>query len=261
DKPNLKKQEKLANLGEMVEKLEEMVPNILNEAIDSKLLSKNIILRILPISYPNLPILPGHLSYLTTCKTINLIVKNFVLNNRKVKLHISSIKIIESNFNGIRVYGLFPWTSKIIIKWRTCSDNCEHLKYNGEEARDKDEKNGGKEKMDLNLLIDKLFKKNSSLIVLLKKYLQKSLLRSIDKSNLAHKMMHRESKENSESDKLNETHHSGNSNGTKNETENKIISGVFIFELNLNNNKVLVHTVDKVEMIDKSDFVDVDSEL
>ncbi|GME80244.1 unnamed protein product [Ambrosiozyma monospora] len=82
------------NLGEMVETLQAQIPNILTQQISSDLLSRNIILRILPNQFPNLPVLKGWVIATTTLKTLTLVLTSFYLNP-KTKLHVSKIQIVE----------------------------------------------------------------------------------------------------------------------------------------------------------------------
>ena len=41
----------------------------------------------------------------------------------------------------------------------------------------------------------------------------------------------------------------------------RVISGIFIFELNENNDKIIVHTVEDVNVIEKTETQDIDGEL
>ncbi|OWB77995.1 hypothetical protein B5S32_g2180 [[Candida] boidinii] len=91
---------KKANLGSTIRYLIENLPNSLNSTIDSNKLSNDIILRILPRSHPNIPIFKGLIVYLTTIKTLQLILTTFFIN-KNVKLHLSSIKILENNENSL----------------------------------------------------------------------------------------------------------------------------------------------------------------
>ncbi|GMG56319.1 unnamed protein product [Ambrosiozyma monospora] len=138
------------NLGEMVETLQSQIPNILTEQISSDLLSRNIILRILPNQYPNLPVLKGWVIATTTLKTLTLVLTSFYLNP-KTKLHVSKIQIVEpsdsstfgqndlldlslgtsavelSSLENVNRQFLSKYTTKIIFRWRTCVTGCPHL--------------------------------------------------------------------------------------------------------------------------------------
>jgi len=159
-----KDQTRKANIGKMIEYLRSIIPDALHTTPDSKYLNQDIILRVSPtVTKTNqLPLLKGRGSYLTTLRATQFILVNFLLNWR-VKLHILDIKTclhsshnnnnnlnetFDSNLgkdgkvhnndinnnNGVDIdnknlkkYGLYEHTDKIIIKWRTCLDDCDHL--------------------------------------------------------------------------------------------------------------------------------------
>lgn len=277
------KQNKLINLSNTIEELTRIIPNLLNESIPETLLSKNVILRICPHTHTYIPVIKGRYPYFTVMKTLRLMLTNFMLNP-KVKFHVTSIHVEEPSvkINDVRFfenaalqeelekelldkipmfhdlsnmekkimyhkYSLFPWTYKIIVKWSTCSESCDHLvndsgsvsNSNSQTAQDYNSKFGtanaklGKyavsnkicnekeyEKLNFSNLNDTL----NGLFVRKLNYLNKSL--SPSQSSLF------------------------DNNGNNGDFE-RVISGIFIFELGLNNDRILVHSVEDIEIIDR----------
>lgn len=141
---NSDKQNRTANLGSMVDSIRERIPNILHKSLPSEMLDNDVMLAICPISHPFIPLLKGQLSYFTACKTLQLIMNHFVLNS-KTNLHIYKLEVFRPAGTGMSdeeifdehsrsfhdfqkspQYGIFPMSTKVIVKWRTCDANCDH---------------------------------------------------------------------------------------------------------------------------------------
>lgn len=129
-----RQQQKLANLGTMIDYLKEIIPQAMTMTPDVEKLDEHIQLRISPTITPNVPIITGQLKYLTSLKATQLVFKNFILEPY-TKLHILHIEIDTKGKYGI----LGVNSTKIVIHWKTCDANCEHL--NGDEKRKVEEKN------------------------------------------------------------------------------------------------------------------------
>lgn len=217
-------QNKKANMGKMVDYLTEILPNALHTIPDSSYLSENIILRVSPTVSPNIPILKGRVSYITTLKATQFILINFLLNPQ-VKLHITDIKP-QLNQGGDFVrngdlsnyYGMFEKSDKIIIKWRTCLDDCNHLKL---------KKSG---------------------------YALKGshILEKFDIKKLWNHALGNDEK------KLSEFNHGVSKVDDDSTGFERIIYGIFVFELDSNCEKIIVHNVENIEMYDKKDYIDDD---
>lgn len=232
--PSPQEQTRRANLGHMVSYLRSIIPEALHKLPDSKYLDENIILRVAP-SVTSLPILKGRVSYLATLRATQFIMANLVLN-KGVKLHIRAIDIqkgvggvtnfcsnLQDEEKGIRQgvgYGLYDWTTKLVIKWRTCEDGCDHLLDGGEQHSTGFAKKSG---------------------IILEKFDVKKLWgghhNDEEKERLINGL--------EEHDGLEECEIGG-----------RVIHGIFVFELDQECEKIIVHNVENIEMFEKKDFVD-----
>ncbi|CUM66816.1 uncharacterized protein PRCAT00004500001 [Priceomyces carsonii] len=238
--PDKKEQERKANLGSMVDELRVLIPNILNKSLPKSIISSGILLRIVPTHLEELngylPNIKGHVSYYATCKTLQLILTSVVLSP-KVKLHIQKIKVSkDSDYKCI-----YPESTKIEVRWTTCLEGCAHLSQ--EDGKHKSEDTSYHSTSDAKLgshswsKVDpvKALKHNKSNNVT-------TTLPSLT-STISHWT-------------------SGLIGLTKeNKKLERIISGIFIFELNDDNNKIIVHTIEDVDVIEKTEAEDVDGEL
>ncbi|CAM9012835.1 unnamed protein product [Wickerhamomyces anomalus] len=189
-------QNKKANMGKMVDYLTEILPNALHTIPDSSYLSENIILRVSPTVSPNIPILKGRIS-------------NPQLNQGGDFVRNGDL----SNY-----YGMFEKSDKIIIKWRTCLDDCNHLKL---------KKSG---------------------------YALKGshILEKFDIKKLWNHALGNDEK------KLSEFNHGVSKVDDDSTGFERIIYGIFVFELDSNCEKIIVHNVENIEMYDKKDYIDDD---
>lgn len=208
-------QQKKANLGSMVEQLQELVPGMLTTSLPRTLLAPDIILRICPTHlgdvHPVFLNIKGHVSYYTVCKALQFALTSLVLHP-KVELHIESIKVNPEE----QVQGLYPNTTKIYIRFSTCSEGCHHL--------DQGKKNRFHSTSDAKLGSHSWSMESSKL----PKIGQSASITSII-SQLATAF-------------------------TKDEKDlERVISGIFIFELNDKNDQIIVHTIEDVNIVEKTD--------
>lgn len=234
-------QERKANLGAMVEEIKILVPNLLNKSLPKPVLSSNILLRICPTHFDEfnsfLPNLKGHVSYYATWKTIQLVLTSIVLSP-KVKLHVQSVRVSH----GTDVQAVYPDSTKIIVRWTTCSEGCDHLSPDQTKHADdlsnyhstSDAKLGSHKWSKLDTLrFVKDYKDPSGISKALP-----SIATTISQISTALVGLTKE--------------------GNKLE---RVISGIFIFELNQDNDKIVVHTIEDVELVERSETEDVDSGL
>lgn len=246
-------QQRKANLGSMIETLKDLIPNILTKSLPKSIISKDIYLRVCPTHTQELnmyvPVLKGHVPYYTTCKTLQFILTSIILNP-KVKLHIQSIKASTKNGDqNLEPQALFPDTTKIHVRWVTCSEGCSHLSA-------KDEGSG----------IDKGSSGSQNYLSTSDAKLGSHSWSQIDTRKLLHNP-------NSDTKGPNVSSSGSISSTVANLTSGligltkesrkleRIISGIFIFELNPQNDSILVHTIEDVNIIEKTETQDVDGEL
>ncbi|CUM45380.1 uncharacterized protein AC631_04724 [Debaryomyces fabryi] len=246
-KPNPKDQLKKANLGSMTDELRALIPNILNKSLPKKIISNSVHLRICPTHFQEFnayfPTLKGHVSYYTTCKTLQFILTSIVLNP-KVKLHIQSIKTSAAKSDlGPEMQGVYPHSTKIYVRWNTCLEGCDHLSPNEiSEDRDSNDTSNYHSTSDAKLGSHKWSKFDTQKLV--------------NNSN-------EQSIKSSPSVTATLSHLTTGLIGLTKEHNRleRVISGIFIFELNENNDKIIVHTVEDVNVIEKTETQDIDGEL
>ena len=83
-----------ANLGTLIQMLQLKVPHLLTETIPHDIVSDDIILRLLPNQFPNFPTIKGYLMCVSTIKTIQKLLHLFYLNP-DTQIHINNMKVIE----------------------------------------------------------------------------------------------------------------------------------------------------------------------
>ncbi|KAK6458297.1 uncharacterized protein RJT20DRAFT_126294 [Scheffersomyces xylosifermentans] len=242
--PNRKDQNRKANLGAMIDDVKALVPNILNKSLPKSIISSDISLRICPSYFDEynayLPNLKGHVTYYATCKALQLFMTSVVLSP-KVQLHIHSLRVSHSP----DPLAVFPDTTKIHVRWSTCSEGCYHLSLG--ESPDKD-----------------------------------STHHSTSEAKLgSHRWSKLDAMEVLRNGKESEAESSGGVSKTlpsittaltrlpaaligltkENKKLERVLSGVFVFELNENNDKIIVHTIENVDVIERFETEDIDGEL
>lgn len=246
-KPNPKDQLRKANLGTMTDELRALIPNILNKSLPKKIVSNNVHLRICPTHFQEFnayfPTLKGHVSYYTTCKTLQFILTSIVLNP-KVKLHIQSIKTNAAKGDlGPEIQSVHSGSTKIYVRWNTCLEGCDHLSPNEiMKGQHSGNISNYHSTSDAKLGSHKWSKLDT------KKLVNNSNGQSIKSSpSVTTTLSHLTS---------------GLIGLTKEHNKlERVISGIFIFELNENNDKIIVHTVEDVNVIEKTETQDIDGEL
>lgn len=223
---NNEEQRRKTNLGAMMDLLKLFVPTLLQESLPAEMLLSNVLLRICPSHFENinayLPNIKGHVSYYATCKALQIFLTSLVLNPR-TQLHILLIR--TSRFpepNCVHAH-----STKIHIRWTTCPEGCWHL--------------SGSPKL-VSLLKDDEMPATSTSNAKLGSHRWSSidpgkLLDALDLNwsltgalaNLGKGIVGLRK----EDDKL-----------------ERIVSGVFIFELNELNDEIIVHTVEDMEVVE-----------
>lgn len=248
--PDQNEQRKKANLGSIIEDLKELVPNIVNKSISKDLISSEVLLRICPTHFAEfnayLPNIKGHVSYYTTCKTLQLILTSIVVNP-KVKLHIQSVRTSKGtgSFNDDKpdYRCVFPDSTKIFLRWSTCAEGCFHLSTGDTDRKDdfhstSDAKLGSHSWSKLDA--SKFFNSTDSVPPSLEEGSKtlpsiKTTIAEVTTSLIGL---------------------------TKEERKlERVISGLFIFELNEDNSKIIVHTVEDVDVVERTEFENLDDKL
>lgn len=218
-------QQKKTNLGNMMDQLKVAVPKILQESLPAELLLANVLLRICPSHFDGmnsyLPNIKGHVSYYATCKALRLFLTSLVLNpNTQLHIHlIRTSRFPEPNC----VYG---HSTKVYIRWTTCPEGCWHLSGSPKLVAERDTYSGSStanatlgshrwSSIDAGKLLDKLD-------------LNWSLTGAL--ANLGKGIV-----------------------GLRKEEQllERIISGIFIFELNEANDEILVHTIEDMDVVER----------
>lgn len=249
---NKNKLNRKANLGSTIEMLQLKVPKLLQELLPEGSVSKNIIFRILPHKYPKMPLFKGYLLYSTTLKTLQLALTSFYLNP-KTRIHITNIKVDEPtssmssdelvnlSLNNTSIEKADPsinhtaqslsnYTTKIIIKWRTCLNGCPHLDHSSTAHAKM-----GSFKFD-NLDMSKVLPESG-------KNLSSALVREIE-LNLFPGFLQRKNKKSEIKEEM----------AQKSDRKlERIVSGVFIFELTADNDKIAVFTIDNCDVLENKE--------
>ncbi|KAI5962987.1 uncharacterized protein KGF55_002779 [Candida pseudojiufengensis] len=232
------------NLSNLIKNLKTQLPNILENNLSKDIISSKIYLRICPSQFDEnyLPKLQGYLTYYSTCKAIQLFITSIILSP-KVKLHLTNIKIADKNQPDSNC--MFPNSTKLYIRWNTCIPNCiEHLGLNQSTTQ----ANFGSHKWS-NEDTKNLFSNNhnlsnsknqedSSINLNLSKFIGKITRTLLSGS----KLTNNHSQEN-QSDK--------EDSSKSNKELERVIYGLFIFELNEDCNQILVHTIENMDIVER----------
>lgn len=207
-------QRRKANLGSTVEQLKVLVPEMLKTSLPRQLVSSDITLRICPTHFGNAnPMflnIKGHVSYYTVFKTLQFALTSLVLHP-KVELHIESIKVNPEE----QLQALYPDTTKIYVRWSTCSDGCAHLQSTSAGFHSTTDAKLGSHSWSM----------------------ESSKLGNLGKSGSVTSIISQLATALTKDDRLLE----------------RVISGIFIFELNATNDQILVHTIEDVNIVEKPD--------
>lgn len=232
------KQNKKANLGKLIEELKILLPNVLQKSLPKDIISKEILLRICPTYFEEfnayLPALKGHVSYYTTLKTLQVVLTSVVLNPN-VRLHLQNIKVLNPNESTREFQCVDPNSTKIYIRWTTCGEGCHHLHEQDSNTNDDNPRK-------YQSTSDARLGSHSWLEVDTSKFTQLANHKSDGGKSLP-------------SLGKTITHLTTGLIGLvkeKNRLE-RVISGIFIFELNDDNSEIVVHTLENIDIIEKSD--------
>lgn len=220
-------QRRRTNLGSIMDKLKVLVPTLLQESLPAEILLPEILLRICPSHFERvnayLPNMKGHVSYYATCKALQLFLTSLVLNP-KTRLHLHLIRTSRMPEPNC----VYAHTTKIYIRWTTCPEGCWHLSGSANKIpRPSDD-----EYIDYSTANATLGSHRWS---------------SIDPGKLLDKLDHNWSL----------TGALANLGkgivGLRKEEERleRIVSGIFVFELNELNDQIIIHTVEDMDVIER----------
>lgn len=246
-------QQRKVNLGKMIMELKELVPGILEESLPKKIVDDKIVLRICPTYLKEnnayFPLVKGAIAYYSACRVLQFVVSCFILTP-KVKIHIQSIRVLgNGNAGAPSLQGVYSDSNKIYMRWSTCSEECEHLLAEDETS-------------DTAATMTKSFSnysnpgpQSSSEQGLIK---EKVLL--FGKLNRG---LISQNKASSPSLSMTLSHLLRNLIGLKRERKKleRVISGVFIFELNEENDRLIAHTIENIDIIEKKEIQNANGEL
>lgn len=230
-----------------LQKLQMHTPGLLQTPLPSAMLARDVVLRVLP--HHRWPVqVRGRWQAHWTLRLLQRTLTTFFLNPR-CQLHITDLKLeqpvqnphalsdelIDANIannaemDGLTLDGASHYTTKVKIKWRTCFPECEHL-------------NGPNNKARLGQYSLDWFKKN----------------KPNPKSHPIQTMALEEAKKTLESvsekiKSLEETISPPDGD------VGRIITGIFIFELDANNELVKVFTIENIEVLESKDLVGSDN--
>lgn len=221
DEPEIDKKEldRKINLLKLLIELKLQVPHLLESNLSKSIVSKNIYLRICPsqVDETLLPKIHGQLTYFSTCKAIQLFIKSVILNPH-VQLHITNIKVSK----GPDPQCMFKHSTKIYVRWNTCMPNCEHLGSYGKGssvAESTSDANWGSHK----------WSKEDTL-----KLMDQNKLNNF--AGLLGKLT---------------TSVVGLAKNSGKEKLERVLLGLFIFELNDNCDEIVVHTIENMDIIER----------
>ncbi|CAK9440203.1 uncharacterized protein LODBEIA_P43030 [Lodderomyces beijingensis] len=223
DKDDLRRK---ANLSNLIRELKHQIPHILETNLSRAIISRDIYLRICPsqVDESVLPKLHGTLAYYSACKAIQLFICSVMLSPR-VKLHITNIRTTTTNNNNSSPdpQCMYPNSTKVYVRWNTCMPNCEHL--GAIESTSHANLGSHKWSPEDTIKLMNAYKLNSLAGIVAK--LTSSVM-SLSK----------------ESEKL-----------------ERVLSGLFIFELNEECDAIMVHTVENMDIIERFEPEGIDNGL
>lgn len=228
DSPNKEEQERISNLGTVIDELHTEIPDLVGKSLPKHLLLPHILLRICPSHFDQLnsylPNIKGHVSYYATCKALRLFLTSLVLNPN-VKLHILSLR--TSRLSDPQC--VYPDSTKIFVRWTTCPEGCSHLSLGDEDDYSTAKAKLGSHRwsrIDTEKYLEQNKPHNWSLALSLAD-LTKGLIGL-----------------------------------TKEEVRlERVILGVFIFELNDRNDQIIAHTIEDMDVVERREEQGVDGKL
>lgn len=219
-------QKRLANLGSTIDILKVLVPNLLHKSLPKYFLLPDIMLRMNPSHMDLLklilPNIKGHVSYYAACKALQIFFTSVVLNPQ-AQFHIQLIR--TSNFPEPNT--VFAHSTKVYVRWNTCQEGCFHLQQEPSETADDTDSPSRSSRphnghaLEPNKAIDKVHSGWSLA------HLTSGIIgRKKDDSSL-----------------------------------DRVILGIFIFELTPDNSQILVHTIDDMVIVERRENQEVEEKL
>lgn len=216
----------MCNFGAIMDRLKKYVPALLQELLPSDILLPEVLLRLCPLHFERinayLPNIKGQGSYYATCKALRLFVTSLVLNPN-TRLHIQLIRI--SRFPEPNC--VYAHSTKIYIRWTTCPEGCAHLAGAPEPAPEKDAARVDCSTTNATLGSHRWSRINPGMLSA-KHNVNWSLSGALADLGKGIVGLRKE-----------------------NERLERVISGIFIFELNESNDQILVHTVEDMDVVDR----------
>lgn len=206
-------QQKKANLGKMVDQLKHSVPKMLSVSLPRSLLAPDIALRICP-------------THLGDLHPVFLNIKGHVSYYgvcKALRFALTSFVLhpgAEIHLESIKVnseelaHGLYRHTTKICIRFSTCQEGCDHLAQSQAAQTPPTSKSGSH---SWSIDPGRLSQLGSSPLVA---SIISQLAAAFTKDGAQHE---------------------------------RVISGLFIFELNHDNTQILVHTIENVNIVERTD--------
>jgi uncharacterized protein Veg len=211
------RQRRTANLGTTIELLKELVPHIATQLLPKLLLSPQVLLRVCPSHFEEynayLPAIKGVVPYYASCKLLQFILTSIVLTPQ-VQIHIQSIRT-SVNDKIHPYYSVHPDSTKIMMRWTTSSERASDIC--GEKAAPGWSRVATNKFFNLSeddLKIDKPAGLGSTLALLSNKF------KRVTNESLGLE---------------------------------RVVSGIFIFELNEDNDRIIVHTVEDVDILERTE--------
>ncbi|SCU77376.1 LAFA_0A01442g1_1 [Lachancea sp. 'fantastica'] len=123
---NDSKAAKVANLGLMTEYLSsEAVPHLLQKPINAEKLDAEIVLRLFPTSYAYLPRIHGITRYKHSMSLLTMVARRLVLHEGS-GLHVTGVETITGVSKGQQRYNTISGNDKIVVHWESCEGVAEN---------------------------------------------------------------------------------------------------------------------------------------
>ncbi|SCU83390.1 LADA_0C11122g1_1 [Lachancea dasiensis] len=212
---------KAANLGAMTEYLSsEAVPYMLNTTLKPEVLDREIKLRLLPTQHSYWPTISGRTKYKHSMTAIGLIVRTLMLHNHSI-LHVSGVETISGTSKGRR-YNTITENDKVVIHWHSCKGDSLEMSPEDQASQAKSEASD-------------IHRNNST---------KREGEPRLDPSHAMWQYILNPGQ------KFSQEMFSQNNLKADRESS-RTIYGIFVFELNHDNTRVLVHTIDNAEFSEK----------
>lgn len=226
ESPSGDHQKRLANLGSTIDNLKVLVPHLLHKSLPKYLLLPDIMLRMNPSHMDLLklilPNIKGHVSYYAACKALQIFFTSVVLNPQ-AQFHIQLIR--TSNFPEPNT--VFAQSTKIYVRWNTCQEGCFHLQQEPSETADDTDSPSRSSRHHNGHVLEP----------------NKAMEKVHSSWSLAHLTSGIIGRKNDDS------------------SFNRVILGIFIFELTPDNSQILVHTIDDMVIVERRENQGVEEKL